>query len=165
MGKQRTRRPPIGVEGRHMEFTYGDDAPTSSRPQEAQLTETSSLYGQDPLLRSYATGDVRPLPASPLRAAGYPSSESSFDIDGKPFAQPPSIGAYEVDEATSVVAYIAQPSIRITRTIGGSWVETSNDQLPIRVRVFDLLGSHVATVDVESTRQFISTGPTSLVTP
>lgn len=144
---------------------YNVDVPTSSRPQEAQLTETSSLYGQDPLLRSYATGDVRPLPASPLRAAGYASSESSFDIDGRPFAQPPSIGAYEADEATSVDVYIAQPSIRITRTIGGSWIETSNDHLPIRVRVFDLLGSHVATVDVESTRQFISTEPTSLIVP
>lgn len=144
---------------------YNVDAPTSSRPQEALLTETSSLYGQDPLLRSYATGDVRPLPASPLRGAGYASTERANDMDGRPFAQPPSIGAYEVDEATSVDAYIAQPSIRITRTIGGSWIETSHDQLPIRVRVFDLLGSHVATVDVESTRQFISTEPAALVVP
>ncbi len=144
---------------------YNVDAPASSRPQEPQLTESASLYGEDPLLRSYATGDVRPLPASPLRGAGYASTERANDMDGRPFAQPPSIGAYEVDEATSVDAYIAQPSIRITRTIGGSWIETSHDQLPIRVRVFDLLGSHVATVDVESTRQFISTEPAALVVP
>lgn len=144
---------------------YNVDAPASSRPQEPQLTETASLYGQDPLLRSYATGDVRPLPASPLRAAGYATTESAIDIDGKPFAQPPSIGAYEVDDATSVETCIVHPSIRITRTIGGSWVEIANDHLPIRVRIFDLLGLHIGTVDITATRQFISTESTAFVVP
>ena len=144
---------------------YNVDAPGSSRPQEPQLTESASLYGEDPLLRSYATGDVRPLPASPLRGAGYPSTERANDMDGRPFAQPPSIGAYEVDNATSVERYIAHPSIRITRTIGGSWVETSMDNLPLRLRVFDLLGSFVTTVDVNAIRQFIPTHPMALVAP
>lgn len=144
---------------------YNVDAPTSSRPQEAQLTETSSLYGQDPLLRSYATGNIRPLPTSPLKGAGYRVTGLTTDMDGIPFAQIPSIGAYEVDDATSVDTYITQPAVRITRTIGGSWVETAKDRLPIRVRVFDLLGSHRATVDVTTNRQFISTESTAFVVP
>lgn len=144
---------------------YNVDAPASSRPQELQLTESASLYGEDPLLRSYATGDVRPLPASPLRGAGYASTERANDMDGRPFAQPPSIGAYEVDDATSVETHIAQPSIRVTRTMDGSWVETSMDNLPLRLRVFDLLGSFVTTVDVNSTRQFIPTQRMALVMP
>jgi len=144
---------------------YNVDAPASSRPQEAQLTETASLFGQDPLLRSYATGDGQPLPASPLRGAGYASTEPAIDIDGRQFAQPPSIGAYEIDGATSVDEQNIQPTIRITRTIGGSWVEVADNHLPIQVRVFDLLGSHVATVDVTAARQFISTASVAFVVP
>jgi hypothetical protein len=144
---------------------YNVDAPASSRPQEALLTETASLYGQDPLLRSYATGDVRPLPASPLRAAGYATTESAIDIDGKPFAQPPSIGAYEVDEATSVDEHAIQPTIRVTRTIGGSWIETAPSNLPKHVRVCNLLGGFVQSVVIAHTPQFVPTESGAFIVP
>lgn len=144
---------------------YNVDAPASSRPQEAQLTETASLYGQDPLLRSYATGDVRPLPASPLRGAGYASTERANDMDGRPFAQPPSIGAYEVDEATSVDEQAIQPTIRITRTIGGYWVEVANSNLPTHVRVYNLLGGFVMSAVVAQTPQFVPTESGAFIVP
>lgn len=142
---------------------YNVDAPNSSRPQEAQLTEASSLYGRDPLLRGYTTGDYRPQPSSPVKGAGVATPEAVRDLTGRTYATPPSIGAYEADESMSVDEYPASPSVRTLRTPDGWWLSVPEDMLPVNIRIVDLRGALRGCVTLESASSFVPTSASEFV--
>ena len=142
---------------------YNVDAPASSRPQEAQLTQTSSIYGSDPLLRDYATGDYRPQPSSPVKGAGIATPEAVRDFAGRTYANPPSIGAYEADEMTSVGDWQHPSSVHAMRTPDGWWLTVAQDMLPARIRVVDVRGVLRGGVTLENQRTFVPTSPSEFV--
>ncbi len=142
---------------------YNVDAPNSSRPQEAQLTETSSLYGRDPLLRGYTTGDYRPQASSPVKGAGIATLDAVRDLVGRAYANPPSIGAYEADESTSVGEWRHPSLVHTVRTPEGWWLTVPEDILPVSVRVVDLRGAACGYIMLEGTRTFVLTTPTEFV--
>lgn len=58
--------------------------------------ETGSIVQRDPLLADRRAGDYRLRPGSPAIGAGQPLSESGgVDFDGRQYADPPSVGAFE----------------------------------------------------------------------
>lgn len=71
---------------------YAHDAPAQSAP-ELPVTETGAITGQDP---AFLPGGFAIGPASPAAGAGSPAVSVQGDITGACFANPPSIGAYEV---------------------------------------------------------------------
>ena len=140
---------------------YNADAPSSSRPQD--LTETRGIYGQDPLLRGYATGDYRPQASSPVKGAGISTGDTTADHDGNRFAKPPSIGAYEVEGATSVDDVARTSSTRFVRTLGGWWVYTESGLLPLHVSVVNLQGRILRGIDLDAPATFIPTSAAEFV--
>ncbi|MBK6290337.1 MAG: right-handed parallel beta-helix repeat-containing protein [Ignavibacteria bacterium] len=80
---------------------YNSDDPTRSRPSLGVMTETASIYGQDPLLVNVLT-DQRLQSSSPAIGKGLLISDTLTDLSGRRFASPPSIGAYEGASTTSV---------------------------------------------------------------
>ncbi|MFM8772069.1 MAG: right-handed parallel beta-helix repeat-containing protein [Candidatus Kapaibacterium sp.] len=142
---------------------YNVDAPNSSRPQEAQLTEASSLYGRDPLLRGYTTGDYRPQASSPVKGAGIATVEAKKDLVGRAYANPPSIGAYEADETTAVDEALASPFVRTVRTPEGWWLTVPADVLPVNIRIVDLRGAARGCVTLESASTFVPTSVSEFV--
>jgi hypothetical protein len=92
-----------------------------SRPTNVPWTETAGLYGVDP---QFVTSQGYILqPTSPARQTGIVIDALQFDHAGKPFGRPPSRGALEVDNPTSVLSdtscqvhvieRVSQHSIRI----------------------------------------------------
>ncbi|MFN6136370.1 MAG: hypothetical protein ACK475_08895 [Bacteroidota bacterium] len=142
---------------------YNVDAPASSRPQEAQLTETSSIYGSDPLLRGYATGDYRPQPSSPVKGAGIATPDAVRDVAGRTYANPPSIGAYEADETSSAGDHHSSSCVSTLRTSEGWWLTVPQDMLPVRTRVVDVRGVLRVYVVLENERTFVPTSPSEFV--
>jgi hypothetical protein len=142
---------------------YNVDAPSSSRPQEAQLTETSSLYGNDPLLRGYANGDYRPQASSPVKGAGIATPDALQDLVGRNFAIPPSIGAYEADETTSVGNCLTLSSVHSIRTLDGWWLTVPQSMLPVNIRIADLRGSIRGCVTLENVQTFVPTNASEFV--
>ena len=142
---------------------YNVDAPSSSRPQEAQLTETSSIYGSDPLLRAYATGDYRPQPSSPVKGAGIATPDAVRDVAGRTYANPPSIGAYEADETSSAGDHHSSSCVSTLRTSEGWWLTVPQNMLPVRTRVVDLRGVLRGYVVLENERTFVPTSPSEFV--
>ena len=143
---------------------YNVDAPSSSRPQDAQLTETAGIYGIDPLLRGYATGDYRPQSTSPVKGAGISSSEVVKDLAGRTYATPPSIGAYEADETTFLGEHVQYSSVQMIRTSDGWWLTVPEEMLPLCIRIVDLRGSQREQMRLEHGRSFVPTQPTEFVT-
>lgn len=80
---------------------YNSDDPSRSRPSLGVMTETASIYGQDPLLVNVLT-DQHLQSSSPAIGKGRTISDTLTDMSGRRFASPPSIGAYEGASTTSV---------------------------------------------------------------
>jgi len=74
---------------------YAHDAPQSSRPTDLPSTEANGIVGSDPQLTSPASGDYTLRASSPAAGAGRRATELRSDMEGKCFADPPSIGAHE----------------------------------------------------------------------
>lgn len=70
--------------------------------------------------------------SSPAIGAGFPLSNNEIDFEYKPFKNPPSIGAYEGDEISSISSESNQYSIRTTRTLDGIWLTIPHEFLPKR---------------------------------
>ena len=133
---------------------YNVDNPSASKMQEAQLTELNGIYGIDPLLRDYAGGDYRLTKDSPAKGKGYSINDIGKDNEGKPFGNPPSIGAYEIEGITSIEEVMGMQST-VIRTAQGIWVKTASNLLPKTVEVFNLRGEHIRTVEITQEQQFI----------
>lgn len=140
---------------------YNVDDPSLSRPQD--LTENRGIYGEDPLLRNYATGDYRLQSTSPAKGAGVATGDTTADLSGNRFANPPSIGAYEVEGATSVDDVAQTSSTRFVRTLGGWWVYAEPVLLPLHVSVVDLQGRILRGIDLDAPATFISTSAAEFV--
>ncbi len=67
----------------------------SSEPIPAFVTQSSNKINQDPLFVDYSKVNYRLQEGSPARAAGVAVPGLTVDIEGKPRANPPSIGCYE----------------------------------------------------------------------
>ncbi|MFM7158156.1 MAG: right-handed parallel beta-helix repeat-containing protein [Bacteroidota bacterium] len=133
---------------------YNVDNPSASKMQEAQLTELNGIYGIDPLLRDYAGGDYRLTKDSPAKGKGYSINDIGKDNEGKPFGNPPSIGAYEIEGITSIEEVMGMQST-VIRTAQGIWVKTASNLLPKTVEVFNLRGEHIRSVEITQEQQFI----------
>lgn len=69
---------------------YASDAPARSQPS-LPVPEVGGIVGRDPRLDAA----FRPAPGSPARAAGVAVAGVRGDADGRCYADPPSIGAFE----------------------------------------------------------------------
>ena len=137
---------------------YNVDNPSASKMQEAQLSETNGLYGIDPLLRDYAGGDYRLQSDSPAKGKGFSMNDQSKDKDGKSYANPPSIGAFEAQSISGIDDMLKEKDIEITRTIEGIWMSIPEEQLPMHYDVFDIRGAFVKTISIQESRTFIQLG-------
>jgi hypothetical protein len=137
---------------------YNVDNPSASKPQEVQLTESNSLYGIDPEFESYQNGDYRLKSTSPAIGKGYTTGESNKDHEGKPFANPPSIGAYEAESISGIDELLTQKNIEYTRTIDGIWLTIPQEQLPMQFDVFDIRAAYLKTISATEARIFIPLG-------
>lgn len=84
---------------------YNADDPSRSRPNLGVMTETSSIYGQDPLLVN-VLNDQHLQPSSPAIGKGLLISDTLTDLSGRRYASPPSIGAYEGASTTNVDEHV-----------------------------------------------------------
>jgi len=134
---------------------YNVDNPSASKPQEAQLMESNALYGIDPELESYQNGDYRLKSTSPAIGKGFSMGESMKDHEGKPFANPPSIGAFEAQSISRIDDMLTEKGIEITRTSEGIWLSIPEEQLPMQCDVFDIRGAYLKTISVTEMRTFI----------
>ena len=137
---------------------YNVDNPSASKMQEAQLMESNSLYGIDPELESYQNGEYRLKATSPAIGKGFSTGEILKDHEGKPFANPPSIGAFEAQSISGIHEILKRKGIEITRTPEGIWLSIPEDQLPMQCDVFDIRGAFVKTISVTEVRMFIPLG-------
>ena len=137
---------------------YNVDNPSASKPQEAQLTESNSLYGIDPELESYQNGEYRLKSTSPVIGKGFSTGEGIKDHEGKPFANPPSIGAYEAQSISGIDELLTQKNIEYTRTSDGIWLTVPQEQLPMQFDVFDIRGAYVSSISATEARTFIPLG-------
>ena len=71
------------------------DNPSFTGPS-LPVAETAGIYQQDPLLEDPGTWDVHLDPGSPARGQGQSVRDVPADYEGKTYAAPPSLGAYEV---------------------------------------------------------------------
>jgi hypothetical protein len=92
----------VGANTQPQTFTLGhnlwfalDDASFAAPRLRDVPAETGSLVQRDPLLADRAAGDARIPLASPARGAGRAAGAPPVDFDGRPFAAPPAIGAFE----------------------------------------------------------------------
>jgi hypothetical protein len=137
---------------------YNVDNPSASKPQEVQLMESNALYGIDPELESYQNGDYRLKSSSPAIGKGFSTGESMKDHDGKPFVNPPSIGAFEAQSISRIDDMLKEKGIGITRTPEGIWLSIPEQQIPIQFDVFDIRGAYVKTISATEVRTFIPLG-------
>ena len=80
---------------------YNSSDPSRSQWSNPQLTQTTSLYGLDPQLSQ----QLQPSPTSPCKAQGAILSQwlpLTHDRYEQPYGVPPSIGAVEISQPTSV---------------------------------------------------------------
>lgn len=73
---------------------FAHDNPAQSTPN-LPVAETKGIYGQNPQLLNPATGDFHIPATSPAAGAGQLSGLISGDHEGRCYANPPSIGAFE----------------------------------------------------------------------
>ena len=134
---------------------YNIDNPISSILQEPQLKESGGIYGKDPLLKNIELGDFHLLNSSPAIGAGFPLTDNKVDIENKPFKYPPSIGAYEGDEISSISSESNQYSIRTIRTLDGIWLTIPHEFLPKKVSIIHLNGALAKTLLIQHETIFI----------
>ena len=73
---------------------YAHDDPERSAPR-LPVVELNAVIGRDPLMVDPVQGDVLIPLASPAAGAGLPTPHAVTDLDGRPYRNPPSIGARE----------------------------------------------------------------------
>jgi len=137
---------------------YNVDNPSASKMQEPQLMESNALYGIDPELESYQNGDCRLKSTSPAIGKGYSTGEGIKDHEGKSFANPPSIGAFEAQSISGIDDLLTQKNIEYTRTTDGIWLTIPHKQLPMQFDVFDMRGAYVKMISATEARTFIPLG-------
>lgn len=123
---------------------YMADNVARSKPNAPPLTETNAIYGVDPLFIS--ASDLRLQPTSPAIGAGTVIDGLLSDHSGRAYAVPPSIGAYEGAEVTTVLAS-ATPGYSLQRTTRG-WLITTSDTMK-EVDVYDQRGKYLRSAQVE----------------
>jgi hypothetical protein len=76
---------------------YAADDPAQSDPAgDLPTPESAGIVGQDPQLADLPDGDFHLTAASPAVHTGLAPAAAAHDLDGVCFADPPSIGAYEL---------------------------------------------------------------------
>jgi hypothetical protein len=75
---------------------YAHDNPGQSQPTNLPVAETDPVVGQDPGFQNAAGHNYNIDSNSPAAGQGIPLVEVNGDMDGECYADPPSIGAYEV---------------------------------------------------------------------
>lgn len=124
---------------------YMADNPGRSKPNAPPLTETTALYGVDPLFVS--ASDLRLQPNSPGIGAGVVIDGLTSDHTGRTYAMPPSIGAHE-GAVASAVPTEQHRLFTLVRTTRG-WVLTAADAVNV-VDVYDHLGKYLRSVQFAS---------------
>ncbi len=124
---------------------YMADNPGRSKPNAPPLTETTALYGVDPLFVS--ASDLRLQPNSPAIGAGVVIDGLTSDHTGRTYAMPPSIGAHE-GAIPSAVPTEQHRLFTLVRTTRG-WVLTAADAVNV-VDVYDHLGKYLRSVQFAS---------------
>lgn len=124
---------------------YMADNPGRSKPNAPPLTETTALYGVDPLFVS--ASDLRLQPNSPGIGAGVVIDGLTSDHTGRTYAMPPSIGAHE-GAIPSAVPTEQHRLFTLVRTTRG-WVLTAADAVNV-VDVYDHLGKYLRSVQFAS---------------
>lgn len=82
---------------------YNEQLPGNSTPVGIPVTDHDQITGHDPLLNDVDQEDLS-IPASgPATGAGYPGISPDTDYIDHPYADPPSIGAFEGNPAISNV--------------------------------------------------------------
>ncbi len=84
---------------------YAYDNPARSQPV-LPVSETGGISGQNPLLVDPAGGDGHLQSGSPAIGHGTPEAGVVFDMDGRWYNLPPSIGAFEGNELTPRLVYL-----------------------------------------------------------
>ncbi len=134
---------------------YNADDPSRSRPSLGVMTETTSIYGQDPLLVD-VLNDHHLQATSPAIGKGLLISDTLTDLSGRRFASPPSIGAYEGASTTSMhdgyaagqhVRRLSALQVLITIPIGNGQAHYT---------VYDLRGSIVRSSFVEEGEHIVN---------
>lgn len=74
---------------------YAHDAPSSSAPSDLPASESAAVAGVDPAFTAAASGDFSIPKSSPASGKGSAAAGVAADKNGKCYAAPPSIGAYE----------------------------------------------------------------------
>ncbi|MFM7774099.1 MAG: hypothetical protein ACKO9V_04520 [Candidatus Kapaibacterium sp.] len=144
---------------------FNVDDPGASQPQEPQLRESNAIYGRDPMLRGYATGDYRPRATSPLIGAGASVADTSRDLDGNAFAIIRSIGAYEGASVSSVADDMSSQDIAplLVRTAEGYRVDVPLHLLPLRATVSDVRGARCREIVIDGHDFFVPASPYEFV--
>jgi len=86
------------------------------------------------------------------------AGEGIKDHEGKPFANPPSIGAYQAQSISGIDELLIQKNIEYTRTIDGIWLTIPQEQLPMQFDVFDIRGAYISSISTTEARTFIPLG-------
>ena len=71
------------------------DNPSFTGPS-LPVAETAGIYQQNPLLVDPGSWDFQIDPGRPARGQGQSTRDVPADYEGKTYAAPPSLGAYEV---------------------------------------------------------------------
>lgn len=124
-----------------------------SQPNAPPLTEQGGLYGRDP--RFVSASDPHLQPGSPAIGAGSVVDSLHMDHDGRPFATPPSIGAFEAQTPSDVAPGPLADDVRLQRTDRG-WLVRSTTPVPVIVDVYDVLGQFLRTVTVWDVAQVVA---------
>lgn len=82
---------------------YAHDNPAASQPS-LPVAETDAVVGEDPLLADPGSGDYRISQDSPAAGTAMAAVLAASDFDGNCYTDPPSIGAFEVDQPAAVPA-------------------------------------------------------------
>jgi hypothetical protein len=93
--------------------------------------------------------------SSPAIGVGFPLSDNGVDFENKPFKNPPSIGAFEGDEISSISSESNQYNIRTTRTLDGIWLTIPQEFLPKKVSIIHLNGALAKTLLIQHETIFI----------
>jgi hypothetical protein len=119
---------------------YMSDNVDRSRPNAPPLTEQNGLYGIDP--RFVSASDLHLQPGSPAISAGTRVDSLGVDFDGRAYAVPPSVGAFEGAVTSGVVSNAEHRPVGLVRTQRGWVIETT---APKTIDVYDLMGRYLRT--------------------
>ena len=131
---------------------YMSDNVDRSRPNAPPLTEQSGLYGIDP--RFVSASDLRLQPGSPAIGAGTRMDSLGVDFDGRAYAVPPSVGAFEGAVTSSIVNAADDVQVLLQRTTRG-WVLTSKSG-PTNADIYNQRGQYLRSVQVAEGSQIVA---------